>query len=62
MAVNLCSGKQFAQDRTVPFVEAVLRKYAIAPVCIEIMVTGDGRSDKAVAALTRLKEARAGIS
>ncbi|PHV51506.1 two-component system response regulator [Janthinobacterium sp. BJB301] len=64
VAVNL-SGKQFAQDRTVPFVEAALRKYAIAPACLGIEITEStvmGDPDKAVAALTRLKDIGVGIS
>ena len=64
MAVNL-SGKQFAQDRTVPFVEAALRKYGIAPACLGIEITEStvmGDPDKAVAALTRLKDIGVGIS
>ena len=64
VAVNL-SGKQFAQDRTVPFVEAALRKYGIAPACLGIEITEStvmGDPDKAVAALTRLKDIGVGIS
>ncbi|MGK5019551.1 GGDEF/EAL domain-containing response regulator [Janthinobacterium lividum] len=64
VAVNL-SGKQFAQDHTVPFVEAVLRKYAITPACLGIEITEStvmGDPDKAVAALTRLKDIGVGIS
>ena len=64
VAVNL-SGKQFAQDRTVPFVEAALRKYDIAPACLGIEITEStvmGDPDKAVAALTRLKDIGVGIS
>ena len=64
VAVNL-SGKQFAQDRTVPFVEAALRRYAIAPACLGIEITESavmGDPDKAVAALTRLKDIGVSIS
>ena len=64
VAVNL-SGKQFAQDRTVPFVEATLRKYALAPACLGIEITEStvmGDPDKAVAALSCLKDIGVGIS
>ena len=64
VAVNL-SGKQFAQDRTVPFVEATLRKYDLAPGCLGIEITEStvmGDPDKAVAALTCLKDIGVSIS
>ncbi|WP_317203050.1 putative bifunctional diguanylate cyclase/phosphodiesterase, partial [Janthinobacterium sp.] len=64
VAVNL-SGNQFAQDRTVSFVEATLRKYGIAAICLGIEITEStvmGDPDKAVAALKRLKDIGVGIS
>ncbi|MEC5161166.1 GGDEF/EAL domain-containing response regulator [Janthinobacterium sp. CG_S6] len=64
VAVNL-SGNQFAQDRTVEFVEATLRKYRIKAVCLGIEITEStvmGDPDKAVAALKRLKDIGVGIS
>src|SRR5471032_21783 len=64
VAVNL-SGKQFAQDHTVPFVEATLRKYGIPPSCLGIEITEStvmGDPDKAVAALRRLKAIGVSIS
>ncbi|OBV38408.1 GGDEF/EAL domain-containing response regulator [Janthinobacterium psychrotolerans] len=64
VAVNL-SGKQFAQDRTVPFVEATLRKYGLDPSCLGIEITEStvmGDPDKAVAALTSLKDIGVSIS
>jgi len=64
VAVNL-SGKQFAQDHTVPFVEATLRKYGIPPACLGIEITEStvmGDPDKAVAALRRLKDIGVSIS
>ncbi|OYO27808.1 GGDEF domain-containing response regulator [Janthinobacterium sp. PC23-8] len=64
VAVNL-SGKQFAQDRTVPFVEATLRKYGLDPACLGIEITEStvmGDPDKAVAALTSLKDIGVSIS
>ena len=64
VAVNL-SGKQFAQDRTVPFVEATLRKYGLNPACLGIEITEStvmGDPDKAVAALTSLKDIGVSIS
>ena len=64
VAVNL-SGKQFAQDRTVPFVEATLRKYGLDPACLGIEITEStvmGDPDKAVAALSCLKDIGVSIS
>ncbi|WP_308921827.1 EAL domain-containing protein [Janthinobacterium sp. J1-1] len=64
VAVNL-SGKQFAQDRTVPFVEATLRKYGLEPGCLGIEITEStvmGDPDKAVAALSCLKDIGVSIS
>ena len=64
VAVNL-SGKQFAQDRTVPFVEATLRKYGLEPSCLGIEITEStvmGDPDKAVAALSCLKDIGVSIS
>ncbi|MET3133216.1 diguanylate cyclase (GGDEF)-like protein/PAS domain S-box-containing protein [Oxalobacteraceae bacterium GrIS 1.11] len=64
VAVNL-SGSQFAQDRTVLFVEATLRKYDINPAFLGIEITEGtvmGDPDKAVAALKRLKDIGVAIS
>ncbi len=64
VAVNL-SGKQFAQDCTVPFVEATLRKYGLDPACLGIEITEStvmGDPDKAVAALSCLKDIGVSIS
>ncbi|MGK5027179.1 GGDEF/EAL domain-containing response regulator [Janthinobacterium sp. RB2R34] len=64
VAVNL-SGKQFAQDRTVPFVKATLHKYGLDPACLGIEITEStvmGDPDKAVAALTSLKDIGVSIS
>ncbi len=64
VAVNL-SGSQFAQDRTVQFVEATLRKYGIAAACLGIEITEGtvmGDPDRAVAALKRLKDIGVGVS
>ena len=64
VAVNL-SGNQFAQDRTVQFVEATLRKNAISASCLGIEITEGtvmGDPDKAVAALKRLKDIGVGVS
>ncbi|CDG83510.1 two-component system response regulator [Janthinobacterium agaricidamnosum] len=64
VAVNL-SGNQFAQDRTVQFVEATLRGNGIPASCLGIEITEStvmGDPDKAVAALKRLKDIGVSIS
>lgn len=64
VAVNL-SGNQFAQDRTVQFVEATLRANGVPSSCLGIEITEStvmGDPDKAVAALSRLKDIGVGIS
>ena len=64
VAVNL-SGRQFAQDRTVQFVENTLREHGIPPACLGIEITEGavmGDPQKAVAALQRLKDIGVGIS
>jgi diguanylate cyclase (GGDEF)-like protein/PAS domain S-box-containing protein len=64
VAVNL-SGRQFAQDRTVQFVETTLREHGIPPACLGIEITEGavmGDPQKAVAALQRLKDIGVGIS
>ncbi|MBC7859308.1 MAG: bifunctional diguanylate cyclase/phosphodiesterase, partial [Burkholderiaceae bacterium] len=64
VAVNL-SGRQFAQDRTVQFVETTLREHGIPPACLGIEITEGavmGDPQKAVLALQRLKDIGVGIS
>lgn len=64
IAVNL-SGGQFAQDRTLRYVEEILRKYGIAPACLGIEITEGavmGDPDKALVGLRRLKDIGVGIS
>ncbi|MYM84759.1 EAL domain-containing protein [Duganella sp. FT50W] len=64
VAVNLAAG-QFANDATVPYVEATLRKFGVAPEYLGLEITEGtvmGDPDKAVAALRRLKDIGVGIS
>ena len=64
VAVNL-SAAQFANDRTVPYVESTLRKFGIAPEYLGLEITEGtvmGDPNKAVAALRRLKDIGVNIS
>ena len=64
VSVNLSAG-QFANDRTVPYVECTLRKYGIAPEYLGLEITEGtvmGDPNKAVAALRRLKDIGVHIS
>ncbi len=64
VSVNLAAG-QFANDATVPYVEATLRRFGVPPSCLGLEITEGtvmGDPDKAVAALHRLKDIGVSIS